>query len=208
MDFNLFYKFKDNKSEWVTVVFYLAIALLLATVFCYGLFTVKIYLQNQKLNQLNEKIAVYGSSQEKAAEAQVFEYKKNIDNFSMLVSSHKFSLNIFTFIEANTLPNVWFSSFDDSESQYQINLSGEADNLETLSNQIQIFEDDTKYVKNISVLNSQLDNAGRVQFVLNMTLDPTIFSYNATSLVSATPNATASANVSASTNPSATPSLK
>src|SRR3989344_388213 len=140
MNFSLFYQLKNNKSQIVNIVFYVAIILLIVAVFCYGIFIVKIYLQSQQIAKLDAKIAVFGTSQQKAAEQQVFDYKSKIGDYTALINSHRISLNAFNFIEGKTLPNVWFTNFDMSEVKNTINVLGQAQDMETLSNQVNIFE--------------------------------------------------------------------
>src|SRR3989344_5515805 len=82
---------------------------------------------------------------------------------------------IFTFIEENTLPTVWFSNFSMSESSNDLRLSGESNNMETLSHQISILENNKDYVSNINILNSQVGTGGTIRFVLNASLNPEIF---------------------------------
>lgn len=175
MEFNQDVK---NKSAWTDALFYSSVAILVATVFFYGIFLAKSYLENQKIVQLDKKIAVYGTSDQRKYEEEVFDYKKKIDDFAAIFSNHKISSNMLSFIERNTLPTVWFSSFDMSEAINEIRLLGEADSMETVSRQVAMFENSTDYIKNINILNSQLVTGGKVSFVLNLSLDPKIFSYD------------------------------
>ncbi|KKP42229.1 MAG: hypothetical protein UR31_C0017G0008 [Parcubacteria group bacterium GW2011_GWA2_33_14] len=174
MNFNLVYRLK-SKSLWMDVVFYFLCALLIAVVFYYFLFLLKDYYQNQKIEEINKKIAVYGTQEQKNSEAKVFDYKKKIDDFTVIINNHKISSNIFTFIEENTLPTVWFSNFSMSESSNDLRLSGESNNMETLSHQISILENNKDYVSNINILNSQVGTGGTIRFVLNASLNPEIF---------------------------------
>ena len=126
MEFNQDVK---NKSAWTDALFYSSVAILVATVFFYGIFLAKSYLENQKIVQLDKKIAVYGTSDQRKYEEEVFDYKKKIDDFAAIFSNHKISSNMLSFIERNTLPTVWFSSFDMSEAINEIRLLGEADSM-------------------------------------------------------------------------------
>ena len=112
-------------------------------------------------------------------EKKVLDYKKKIDDFSVIVRNHSISSNIFSFLEESILPDVWFSNFDMSQSNNRIQLAGESKDMKTFSRQIQVFEKSQDYVKdiNISVLDSQVNEEGRVRFVLSFSLDPKIFTY-------------------------------
>ena len=166
-----------NKSLWTEWTFYSVWFLLVVSVACYGMFFVKAYLRQQEISAIDKKIAVYGSSEQKEHEKQVFAYKKKIEDFAKIIENHTISSQVFAFIEKVTLPNVWFSNFSLSESGNQIVLSGETENLETLSRQIDAFEKNKEYVLGISVANSQVSPGGRIVFVLNLLLEPKIFNY-------------------------------
>ena len=163
----------------ITVVFYVFFALLILAIFSYGVFWIKAYMVNQEIAAIDKKIAVYGSADQKSHEQQVFDYKKKIDDFATLLASHKMSSNIFGFIESTAQPNVWFSGFTMSQTTNEIRLAGEAQDMATLSKQFAVFENSKDQVNSITVLNSQVAPSGRVDFVLNISLNPDIFNYQA-----------------------------
>lgn len=165
------------------VVFYFASALLIAVVFSYLIFTLKIYLQKREIADADKNIAVYGTQEQKAYEKKILDYKRLIDDFTVIVGKHKISSNIFSFIEDNTVPSVWFSNFDMSDSTNEIRLLGEAENMLTLSQQVQVFEKDKEYIKNITVLNSQAGVGGKIGFILNLSLGSKIFTYQSEPLI-------------------------
>ena len=192
---------KNGKSWWKDLVFYCAIALLIASLFSYGIFYYKAHLLNQKVGELDDKIAVYGTKEQKDYEKEVLDYKKKIDDFSTIIASHKISSNVFSFMEASTLPEVWFLSFDMSQPTNEIRLLGETDSMETLSRQVQIFEKNRDYVKNITVLNTQLGSLGKVTFNLNLSLEPKIFDYVSKTITNAPESEANVANVELSSQP-------
>lgn len=177
MAFNLLYQLKNKESLWMDVVFYFVVTLLIVVVFSFGIFVLKIYLQNQKISEVDKMMALYGTREQKMAEKEVFDYKKKIDDFTAIIASRKISLNVLTFIEEKTLPNVWFSDFDMSGSINRIRLSGESENMETFGRQVQVFEKSHDYIKEIIVLDSQLDSTGKIKFAISFSLDPKIFAY-------------------------------
>lgn len=175
MDFSLLYQLK-NRSWWTEAFFYFSVVSLTVAVLTYAVFAYKYYLQDQKISEINEKIAVYGTVQQKEREKEVLDYRKKVDDFSAILNNQKFFSNALVFMEKNTLSNVSFSFFDITESLSEIRLSGETDNMSSLSRQIQVFEENKDYVKSINVLNSQLGASGVIKFVLNVSLRPQIFS--------------------------------
>src|SRR3989344_4909742 len=170
-------KLKNKEYLWIDMAFYAVGALLIAIIFCYAIFSVKISFQKKEIAAMDAKIALYGTDQQKETEKKVFDYKKKSEDLAAIVNGHKISSNVFSFVEDNTMPRVWFSSFSMSESAGGLNLAGEADSMETLSKQVNIFENNKEYIKNISVLNSQSDALGKTTFILNLALDQKVFTY-------------------------------
>lgn len=165
---------KDKESVTLNVIFYSVFTLLLGIVFSYFLFAFKIYLQNQEINELDNIMSVI-VPQYKINEVKVLAYKKKIDDYNMVINGHKISLNIFTFLEEKTLSNVWFSDFSMSQLGNEVKLTGETEDMETLSRQIGIFEKSKDYIKSVAVLQSTTQTSGRVQFTLNIYFTPQIF---------------------------------
>lgn len=174
--FDLFSKLR-SRFIWTDVVFYSFLAVLITIIASYLIFEYKSYLLRAKIKEVDAKIALYGTQEQKDHEKEVFDYKKQIDNFATIMNGHKITSNVFTFIEQNTLPNVWFSSFNMSAATNEVRLAGEAQTMEALSRQAEIFEENGEYVKDITVLNTQAGALGRVKFILNISLDPIIFNY-------------------------------
>lgn len=166
-----------NKYAWGDVVFYGVLAAFLAVIFYYGVLAFKVYFYQKKIAELDDKIAAYSTPEEKAHEKRALEYKKKIDDFGAIMDSHKISSNIFAFLEKNTLPNVWFSNFSMAGTSNEIRVSGEAEDMETISRQFKVLETNKEYVKHISVLNSQQGSLGKVSFLLTIALEPKIFEY-------------------------------
>jgi len=169
--------FKNKDSLLVNTVFYFSCAILIVIIFGYLALEVKVYIQNQGIDEINKRMVGYSLYQQRIDENSIIDYKKKIDDFSLIIKNHKVSSNVFNFIEENTMSNVWFSNFDMSQSTYEIKLSGEAENIETLSDQIQTFENNKDNVKNINVLNSRVDANGKIRFLLSISLNPEIYSY-------------------------------
>src|SRR3989338_9996159 len=169
METNTIYQQKD-RSWMVNVAFYFPAAALALAIFSYAVFYVKTQLQIQKIAAIDRKIAVYGTQEQKQHEAQVFDYKKKIDDFALVVDNHAMSSNIFTFLEANTLPGLAFSSFSMSGLQHEIRLSGEADDMAVLGKQFGVFEENKEHIRHISVLNSKVTALGKIAFTFNIDL--------------------------------------
>ncbi len=178
VNFNFLQQLKDKKSLWISVTFYFFCALLIIVFFTYFIIVFKVYLQNKEINELDSRIATYGLSQQKIYEKRVLDYKKKINDYSFIISNQKISSNVFAFIEARTLPNVWFSSFNMSKSTNEIKLSGESENMETLGRQVRVFEKSNDYISSINVSSLEIQTTGKTNFILSFYLKPEIFSYS------------------------------
>ncbi len=174
MDFGIIYQLKIKKFWWLDTIFYFVVALLLATIICFVIFTVKISFQEKRLKDLENNIVNTGTAEQKESEKKVFEYQKKIDNFATILASHKIPTNILKFFEQITLPNVWFNNFLIGAQTAGVQVSGEAESTIALSRQILTLEQN-EFIKNISDLTSELTETGRIRFNMNLSINPDIF---------------------------------
>ena len=114
-------------------------------------------------------------------------YQKKINDFNGLLNNHEFTSNVLAFMQAQTLPNIWFKQFNLDEKNSTIQLSGEADSMDAFSRQVVVFEGN-KYVKSLGNISSSMGASSKVEFSINLTLDQSIFSY--ISSMQPTPQAT------------------
>ncbi|MBX4200949.1 hypothetical protein KW786_02355 [Candidatus Parcubacteria bacterium] len=175
MELPLLSKLKNSQDKWIRPLFYLVLALLIAASCCYLLFAFKVYLQNTRISEINSKLALYGSPSEKLSEAKFLDYKKKIDYFNSIIKNHKTSSNAFKFLEEKTLPDIWYSSIGILEVKNEITLTGEAQNMETLSHQVKLFEESKSDIRSVSLLNSKMGDQGRAQFSLTLSVYPKMF---------------------------------
>jgi len=176
MNFSIFSKLRENKLWWVDVVFYFMISSLIATIFCYLIFAAKVYFQKESIGDYDLSLATVGTEEQKAMEKQIFDYQKKINDYDPLIKNHKIISNILAYFEQNTLPEVWFSRFSMTGGDANIILSGETENVETLSKQISVFEA-SEYLNKITVLSSVLGLENRTDFNVILSLDPKIFNF-------------------------------
>ncbi|MEI7424788.1 MAG: DUF5018 domain-containing protein, partial [Candidatus Staskawiczbacteria bacterium] len=120
-----------------------------------------------------------GTIQQKEEEKEVGMYQKKVNDFSNLLKNHEFTSNVFAFLESQTIPNVWYKQFSLNLKNREVQISGESDDMEALSSQISVFENErnVKYIKNIGTLNSSLGDSARITFSTNLLLTQNIFAY-------------------------------
>jgi hypothetical protein len=179
MDFSAIFQIRTKRFWWMDVIFYFVISLLIATIFSYVIFLVKNNFQREDIKKETAALETVGTAQQKSEEQSVIGYQKKISDFTNLLKNHEFASNVFAFMEAQTLPNVWFKQFSLDEKSNGVQLSGESDDLDALSRQVASFERN-KYVKNISTLNSALGESARITFNIDLLLDQSIFGYIST----------------------------
>jgi hypothetical protein len=188
MDFSAIFQLRAKKFWWMDVIFYFVISLLIATVLCWVIFLVKDGMIKEQINNISSALQTVGTDQQKEYEKEVISYQKKINDFSTLFQDHEFASNVFAFVQAQTMQNVWFKQFNLDEKNNGVQLSGESDSIDAFSRQVATFEKN-KYVKSIGTLNSSLGAAAKTEFNINLVLDQSIFSY--LSSISLTPAAAA-----------------
>jgi len=176
MIFDVKHLSKNTQSLLGDVLLHCAVALLVVLLFSYGLLTFKIRLQTQQVKVVDNSAASTNVIQEKEDEKKVATYQKKIEQYKGLFAEHTAIVALFDFVEKNTLPSVWFSNFDFSGSANTMTLSGEAETMEVLSRQVQVFEQ-AQYISATNILNSEFDPSGKVRFILGFSFKDNVFTY-------------------------------
>ena len=176
MNLGTIFQLRTKKFWWMDVIFYFVISLLLATLFCWIIFLVKDSMIKKEIEDVSSALLTVGTQNQQDQEKDVIDYRNKINDFADLLKNHEFASNALVFIKRQTMPNIWFKQFGLSEKNAEVQLSGETDDMDSLSRQVANFEKN-KYVKNIGNLNSSLGASARVAFNINLSLDKNIFSY-------------------------------
>lgn len=101
-------------------------------------------------------------------------YQKKIDDFGILISEHKKTVNIFEFLERTTHPNVWFSDFGFDSPKNMVEVSGQAESFVVLGQQLLIFKKE-EVIKAINLSDVSIGEEGGVNFSLSLTFNNQIF---------------------------------
>lgn len=176
MDFSVIFQLRTKKFWWMDVIFYFVMSLLVATILCWLIFLVKNDMQRKDIEKEIISLQTVGTQSQKDHEKEVINYQKKLNDFSAIFKNHGFASQVFTFLQQETRPNIWFNRFGMQQTAATVDLSGEADNNEAFSRQVAVFEKN-EYVKNINILNSSLSEASKVAFNLSLSLNSKIFSY-------------------------------
>ncbi len=156
------------------ILFYFSAVLIFMVIL--GYFILDFYLIGDAERELErlEKLAKAKTEEEIKLEKELSDYEKKIKDFSILIDQHVFSSVAFEFIEKNTHPKVWFSKFDLNPKEGGVGLLGETENFVTLYQQVQIFKDNSS-IKGINLDKIAIGKEGRIDFNLNLILDPDLF---------------------------------
>lgn len=73
---------------------------------------------------------------------QIILLEERLKNINTLINQHTFASNVFRVIEADTHPQVRFTSFNFQPEFYKVDMSGETVNYAVLSRQVNILERD------------------------------------------------------------------
>lgn len=171
-----FTQFKEKDSWWHIVVFYFIASLFVSVLFCYLIFSAKIYFQKRAIAKSEEALLTIGTNQQKDNESKIFDYRNKINDFSKFIKDHKISSNIFVFLEQQTLPNVWFNKFDMTQKNSELVIEGETENMESLSRQTTIFEK-SEHISKVNILSSNIGESGKIIFKMSLSLSPEIFNF-------------------------------
>ena len=159
---------------WQNILFYISIAVLLAVFLSYFIFDHFLKTSFQTLENLEETLAREKTPAEIALEEETFGYQKKIRDFSSLIKSHLFASNFFAFFEKVSHPKVWFSQISLNPGEGRVALLGQAENFSVLGQQILILKQEP-LIKNLDLVSLSIGKRGRVDFTLNLFLDPIIF---------------------------------
>lgn len=161
-----------KKTDWAIILLYLLSALFLISTASF--FVLSYYSQKIENEIKNVEQKLTKTSQEDALEKEIILASKQIEDWSKLVDSHAKTSNIFDFLEKNTHPKVWFSNFRMTTAQNLVLLEGQAENFESLGQQLMFFKGQQS-LKEVELSGISLDREGKVGFSLRLVFDPSIF---------------------------------
>jgi hypothetical protein len=176
MDFSIIYKLRAKKYWWLDVILYFAVSVLIAVVFCYIIFSVKISIVKKGIEDQTTSLQTVGTNDQKNQEKEVLGYIRKINDFNTLFKNHKFASNAFAFMQQQTMPFIWFKRFALDQRNSSVQLSGQAESMDSFSRQVANFEKNN-YIKKLGSISSTIATDGKVDFGTSLSLDQKIFDY-------------------------------
>ena len=165
-------KFEFSPVVIIGVVICLVLAGLLVAAYFY--FDLNIKERDKEIQKKQEEIAPL-EQKIKEKEEELNPIKEKIDDFGTLISKHQTPLDVFSFLERNCLPNVWFSEFNFDSEKKGIDLLGHTDDFTSLEQQVAIFKQDP-LLKSLSLSDVAINNEeGGVDFKINLIFASKIF---------------------------------
>lgn len=159
---------------WREILFYLSIILLLITISSYFILDHRLKNSEKVLANLRERLALEKTAEEIALEKEISSWQKKIEDFGKLIREHIFSSNFYTFLERVCHPQVFFSKSELIPANGKAILDGQAENFIVLSQQISILKS-KKEIKNLNLSKVEIGKEGKINFTLNLSLDPILF---------------------------------
>ncbi len=150
--------------------------LFLLSIFIYfGLhFGYESYLDSQS-QKLDAQLAQLSNSVSQEDQQNFIAFYSQLSNLKQVMGTHAFSGNVFSFLEANTLPQVFYTEAQYDGTSSGVSLSGTANSLTMLAAQLAQFN------KAPQVMNASLNTMGFdpktnvVSFSMDLTFQPDFF---------------------------------
>lgn len=165
-------KSKFNKVSLVAVggIVCVLIGIFLLAMFFYFIISIK----NME-KDLQEKIEVLAPLREsiKQKEQEIIPIKQKIDNYKLLVPGHKSMSDIFTLLEENSLPKVWFYNFNFVLEERKAIISGITDSFTILEQQIFVLSQNS-LISELKLSNVSMSENKKIDFVIEIVFKSSI----------------------------------
>ncbi len=134
----------------------------------------KSYLDS-KSESLDQELAGLSNSVSEEDQQQFIVFYSQLTNLKKILAEHAFSGNAFSFLEANTLPQVSYTEAEYNSTASQIALTGEASSLQMLAAQLAQFNK-ASGVQRTSLSSLSFSPRGTVSFSIDVVFVPGFFS--------------------------------
>lgn len=152
---------------YLSLLIFIAVA---ASYFVINSFAKKAEAEKQRLENEIAKIEV--TDLEKGLQ----QIQKKIKDAAPLLESHVFSSKIFGLVEGKTHPKVFFTQFSLDSKTAKLTVSGQTESFVEVGQQILILAAEPA-IQTLELSQIGISKDGKVEFSLNLSLDPKIFSF-------------------------------
>ncbi len=165
---------KAKPKKITTFLFYFSLILLILTIAAYfGLYSVKDK-KDQGLEDLRTRLAVQETVELRNLKRDLMKHEEEIGDLSFLLDSYREPTKFFEFIGTITHPKVMWSSLELDLLEETVSLSGQADSVTTLIQQIYIFEGESK-IGDFELSSFSVGDEEEVAFSVVFSLAPELF---------------------------------
>jgi hypothetical protein len=155
------------------ILLYFAICLLLFSIGAHFALDYFVKKSDLTLQDLEETLARERTEEEIILEKEVFDYKRKVEDFSILISQHAYASRFFNFFESLCHPKVWFSKINLDMTNHKLIVSGKTDTFLILDQQLLIFQQE-ELIKETILTKLSIGNEGLVNFTFDLTFNPII----------------------------------
>jgi uncharacterized protein YxeA len=166
----------EEEPTWKKVMLIISIIILVIVliIFLVQKFSIIPNNEEEKIN-LRTQIAVQGSEEQVAQKEEVLAAEQKIKTFQTIYQSSPVFDDFFDNFEEWIYPRVYFTSFALDASTAQLELTGETDTLQSLMQQMIIF-DEQENIVNYAVSNIEAsEDTTEVSFDVALSVNPSLF---------------------------------
>lgn len=176
----------ENGSLWLNILFYFSIILAITAVSGYFILFSLRQSAEKKIDIITKDLVQLQTPEGAKSEQEITNVRKKISDFSALISSHLHSSGAFALLERTAHPKVYFKEFSLSAKNNSVSLSGSADNLKIVSQQLLIFRKED-LIREVKLSDVAFNEGGKVSFSFNLVLDPKVIGDGGASALSSVP---------------------
>ncbi len=167
---------KIGISKKERILFYSSFILLLISISIYIFLVFTNSKLTKKIGGIEKSTEQIEKSDSFKSGNEVKELEKKMNSFSFILKKHSYPFQVFTMLENDTLPKVYFTKFDLNPGNLSLILNGSTNNFQTLGEQILIFKRDP-LIKNVSLTSVRIMSLGMINFGFNISLSPQAIQY-------------------------------
>ena len=158
---------------WKDILFYSSIVLLVLSVLFSFLLFRAISRTEFDLRSAEETLKKEKTPEEMVLEEYVLSWQEKIKTFSGLINQRFYPAKALDFLGEVSHPRVWFKTVDLDVKEAKLALSGQAESFIVLGQQLLILENNP-LVKSFTLSSFGVGETGKVNFSLNLSIDPGI----------------------------------
>ncbi len=165
----------EKPPLWQDILLYFSIGLFLAAIFSFFAFSNSQKKAENSLQSLEQSLSQQGTADQISLEKEIKTAESQIKSFSQVLDSHIYSSKIFNFLPKIAHPKARFTQISLDVVKSEVGISGEAESLTALQQQIFIFQQEP-LIQNSTLNSFSMGEKGKIDFDFNISLSPQIFS--------------------------------